>query len=549
MQVEQRADMTETATSAGTIPCLLLRGAGDAPALLAPDRPALSRRALADFCRGIAGELRRAGVERKTRVAVHLANGPAMAAAFLAVSHAAVAAPLNPAATEAECAFCLTDMGVRLLITDRADGPAARAARAGNVPCLVLSERDDDPAGIFTLTPVGAAASPDHPAPVPDEAARPGDTALVLHTSGTTSRPKIVPLTHRNLTASAAHVATALDLRPGERCLNMMPLFHIHGLVAAILASLHGGGSIWCAPGFNALSFFNWLTQSGAHWYSAVPTMHQALLARAGPHRATAAQAGLRFVRSSSAALAPAVMGELAALFRCPVVESYGMTEAAHQMTSNPVAPEGGQKPGAVGLPAGPEVRLATPDGITDAAGKRGEIVIRGANVMSAYDAPAAVNAAAFLPDPDGGAPWFRTGDEGYFDEEHYLHVTGRLKEIINRGGEKIAPLEVEDVLLRHPDVAEAVCFAMPHPKLGEDVAAALVLRPGCRGDVAPIRAFAGAHLSAFKLPRRILLLEALPKGATGKIRRIGLAAQLGLDGSGGGDSNASGNSKDKDEG
>jgi acyl-CoA synthetase (AMP-forming)/AMP-acid ligase II len=359
-------------------------------------------------------------------------------------------------------------------------------------------------------------------APAAAELERGEDAAQFLHTSGTTSRPKLVPLRHANLAASAAHIGATLKLAEADRCLNIMPLFHIHGLVAAVLSSLAAGGSVFCTPGFNALKFFYWLGEARPSWYTAVPTMHQAVLARAGRNGEAVAEAQLRFIRSSSASLPAQVMAELETTFRCPVIEAYGMTEAAHQMASNQLPP-GKRKPGSVGPAAGPEIAVMATDGRLLGQGETGEVVIRGPNVTAGYEKNPDANLAAFAHG------WFHTGDQGVLDADGHLRVTGRLKEIINRGGEKISPLEIDDVLMDHPAVAQVVTFAMPHDKLGEEVAAAVVLREGSAADESEIRDFASGRLADFKVPRRIVILEEIPKGATGKLQRIGLAAKLGL--------------------
>ncbi|MDP6651722.1 MAG: AMP-binding protein, partial [Gammaproteobacteria bacterium] len=374
-----------------------------------------------------------------------------------------------------------------------------------------------DPAGKFEL--VGE--------PIANEVMLPGpaqlnDIALVLHTSGTTSRPKLVPLSQQNVCASARNVARSLALTPSDRCLNIMPLFHIHGLIAAVLGSIHAGASVCCTPGFNALKFFNWLEDVRPSWYTGVPTMHQAILSRAGRNREIIDSVKLRLLRSSSASLPPQVMQELEETFDAPVIEAYGMTEAAHQMACNPL-PRGSQKPGAVGLAAGPEVSIMNQAGEHLTGGEIGEVVIRGENVTSGYLNNDEANASAFT---DG---WFRTGDQGHINTEGYLTLTGRLKEIINRGGEKISPREVDEILLDHQSVAQAVTFAMPHPKLGEEVAAAIVLEQGSELDESSLRGYAATRLADFKVPKKVVFLEEIPKGPTGKLQRIGLAEKLGL--------------------
>jgi acyl-CoA synthetase (AMP-forming)/AMP-acid ligase II len=347
--------------------------------------------------------------------------------------------------------------------------------------------------------------------------------ALVLHTSGSTSRPKIVPLLQRNVTASARNIRTALQLTPDDVCLNIMPLFHIHGLMAAVLSSLDAGAQVHCSPGFNALRFFNWLDEVRPTWYTAVPTMHQAILTRASRHAEELGRARLRLIRSSSASLAPQVMAELERTFGCPVIEAYGMTEAAHQMTSNPLPPRE-RKAGSVGVPAGPEVAIMDEEAKILPRGQTGEIVIRGANVTPGYEANPEANENAFIDD------WFRTGDQGVIDRDGYLRLTGRLKELINRGGEKIAPIEIDVVLMDHPAVQQCVAFAMPHHSLGEDIAAAVVLREGHTCTDRELRDFAARRLEHWKVPRKFVFVREIPKGRTGKLQRIGLAAKLGLE-------------------
>jgi acyl-CoA synthetase (AMP-forming)/AMP-acid ligase II len=344
----------------------------------------------------------------------------------------------------------------------------------------------------------------------------------VLHTSGTTSRPKIVPLRHINVTASAYHIGATLRLTPDDVCLNIMPLFHIHGLIAATLSSLAAGASVFCTPGFNAFRFFAWFQEARPTWYTAVPTMHQAILGLAGRHEAAIKASRLRFIRSSSSSLPPQVMEALEQAFGVPVIEAYGMTEAAHQMASNPLPP-GKRYPGSVGIAAGPEIAIMDDAGKLLPAGALGEVVIRGRNVTAGYENNPEANAKAFT---NG---WFRTGDQGVLDEQGYLRLTGRLKELINRGGEKISPIEVDVVLMDHPAVAQCLTFALPHPMLGEEVACAVVLAEGASAQDHELRSFAAERLAQFKVPRKFVFLNEIPKGATGKLQRIGLAEKLGL--------------------
>ncbi|CDX59314.1 4-coumarate--CoA ligase-like 10 [Mesorhizobium plurifarium] len=495
----------------------LAPGADNAPAIAAPERTALSHGGLRRLISDTVARLNALGIGRGDRVAIVLPNGPEMATAFIAVAAAASTAPLNPAYRAEELDFYLSDIGVKAILVGKDEaGPSVEVAGRLGIPVLRLVVPEGAPAGAFTIEgdPVGS--------PVASGLAADGDVALLLHTSGTTSRPKLVPLSHANLAASAAHIGATLGLTPADRCLNIMPLFHIHGLIAAVLSSLAAGGSVFCTPGFNALRFFQWLSEAKPSWYTAVPTMHQAILPRAARNPEQLAGAKLRFIRSSSASLPAQVMAELEKTFGCPVIEAYGMTEAAHQMASNRLPP-GQRKPGSVGASAGPEVAVMAPDGRLLKAGEIGEIVIRGPNVTAGYEKNPDANASAFAHG------WFHTGDQGVLDEDNYLRVTGRLKEIINRGGEKISPLEVDDVLMDHPAVAQVVTFAMPHDKLGEEVASAVVLREGQSASEADIRGFASTRLADFKVPRKVVILDEIPKGATGKLQRIGLAAKLGL--------------------
>jgi acyl-CoA synthetase (AMP-forming)/AMP-acid ligase II len=406
-----------------------------------------------------------------------------------------------------------------LLLEAGKDSPAAAVAEKLGIPVARLHVQPERGAGSFELI-FPQAIAPGTGANLGE--AGPDDVALVLHTSGTTSRPKIVPLKHRNICASARHIGRTLAFSPADRGLNIMPLFHIHGLIAGILAPLAAGGEVFCTPGFNALKFFSWMAEARPTWYSGVPTMHQAILARASKNMDVIKANPLRFIRSSSSSMPSQVIGELEQVFKTPVVEAYSMTEAAHQMTSNPLPP-GKRKPGSVGVAAGPEVCVLSEAGHPVAPGVRGEIAIRGPNVMSGYENNPKANTDAFA---NG---WFRTGDQGMMDSEGYITITGRLKEIINRGGEKISPREVDEILMDHPAVAQCVTFAISHEKLGEDVAAVVVLREGSMATERELRAFAAVRLADFKVPRQIVFRDEIPKGATGKLQRIGLAQKLGL--------------------
>ena len=499
-----------------TIAKLIAEGRDDAPAIGAPERTALTHKGLRQLAQRTISDLNRMGIGRNDRVAIVLPNGPEMAAAFIAIACGATTAPLNPAYRAEEFDFYLSDLGAKaLVIQEGMDSPALAVAAARNIPLLWL--KPGQVAGNFTLH------GPDAAAPAARGGfAEDGDIALVLHTSGTTSRPKIVPLSHINVTASAYHIGQTLALTPDDVCLNIMPLFHIHGLIAASLSSIAAGASVVCTPGFNALKFFAWFEEAHPTWYTAVPTMHQAILTRAERNREIIAKGRLRLIRSSSSSLPPQVMEALEATFHVPVIEAYGMTEAAHQMASNPLPPRQ-RFSGCVGIAAGPDIAIMNEDGGLLASGALGEIVIRGRNVTGGCEANPDANAKAFT---NG---WFRTGDQGVIDQDGYLRLTGRLKELINRGGEKISPLEVDTIIMDHPAVAQVVTFAVPHDKLGEDVAAAVVLREGAVCDERELRDFVSARVADFKVPRKIIFLAEIPKGATGKLQRIGLAEKLGM--------------------
>lgn len=502
-----------------TLKALLAPHAGDLNAIGAPGRQWLTYHKLRNLSHEVAITLNQMGITAADRVAIVLPNGPEMATAFVTVAQTCTTAPLNPAYRQDEYAFYLDDLKAKaLLIAADYDGPALAAAEDLGMGIIRLSVPDDAPAGYFSLTSDMTGKS-ERTSPSAD------DVALILHTSGTTSRPKIVPLLQSNVAASAQHIRESLNLTQDDRCLNVMPLFHIHGLLAAVSASLSAGASIFCTAGFNAMNFFAMMKEAQPTWYTAVPTMHQAILTRAGRNADVISDTKLRFLRSSSASLPAQVMVQLQETFGAPVIEGYGMTEAAHQMASNPLPPRA-QKPGAVGIEAGPKVRIAheAEDLLIDGTG---EVVISGPNVTPGYEGNPDANAKSFFM--ADGARWFRTGDQGAFDEDGYLHLTGRLKEIINRGGEKISPLEVDGVLLDHPDIAQVVTFALPHPKLGEEVAACVVLKEGSDADEKAIRAFATERMADFKVPRKVIIMDEIPKGATGKMQRIGLAEKLGL--------------------
>jgi acyl-CoA synthetase (AMP-forming)/AMP-acid ligase II len=448
----------------------------------------------------VAAALAAAGVNRGDRIGIALPNGLPNIVAFLAASMAGTAAPLNPAYKEDEFRFYLDDTNAKVLLLPP-DGLEAARTAAGNIPILTV---EMDAAGTVSLRGITARQPVTPPAPE--------DVALILHTSGSTGRPKRVPLSHANLAISAGNVARSYALSSSDVSLCVMPLFHVHGLVASTLATLSTGGTVVVPVKFSPLSFWQTAKEHGATWYSAVPTIHQLLLARVkkdAPRPAGAEH--LRFIRSCSASLPPQVMHDLEAAFGAPVLEAYGMTEAAHQMASNPLPPAV-RSPGSVGRGTDVQISIMDDKGQHLATSERGEVVIKGPNVVRGYENNPEANASSFV---DG---WFRTGDQGVLDERGYLTLTGRLKEMINRGGEKISPREIDEVLLAHPQVAEAVAFGVPHAAWGEEVAAAVTLN----GDAteADLLAYCKERLAEFKRPKQIHITTAIPRTATGKIQR-----------------------------
>lgn len=489
-------------TAPATLLELLQAIPADQTAVIVPEQNIrVSYGALRRQVQSLAAALAATGVERGDRVGMALPNGLPQIVAFLAASLAGTAAPLNPGYKEDEFSFYLQDTNARVLLLPPDGAEEARRAAGDQVPILTV---EIDASGEVSLAGVSQAREFEPPAL--------SDVALILHTSGSTGRPKRVPLSHANLSISARNVANSYALSASDVSLCVMPLFHVHGLVASTLATLATGGTVVVPAKFNPLAFWRVVREHGVTWYSAVPTLHQLLLARGGSDTARPAGAEqLRFIRSCSAALPPHVMHDLEARFGAPVLEAYGMTEAAHQMASNPLPP-GARLPGSVGR--GTEVRIGIMDeqGRLLATGERGEVVIQGPNVITGYENNPEANATSFV---DG---WFRTGDQGVLNAEGYLTLVGRLKELINRGGEKISPREIDEVLLTHPAVAEAVCFGVPHPTWGEEVAAVVVLRSAV--SEADLLGFCRERLADFKRPKQVHITDAIPRTATGKIQR-----------------------------
>ncbi len=458
----------------------------------------------------MANALASIGIRRGDAVAIALPNGLPAIVSFLAASIAGTAAPLNPAYPHEEFLFFLGDINARILLCPPVGAEFARRAAADRkIP--VSSVEMSDNGVVQVAAPATIAASVTEP--------KADEIALVLHTSGSTGQPKRVPLRHSNLAVSSANIANTYELSQQDVSLCIMPLFHVHGLIASLMATLLSGGTAVVPTEFNALSFWRTVQEHRVTWYSGVPTMHQVLLARA--HQKPAEAASLRFIRSCSAPLSPGLIHKIEGLFGVPCVEAYGMTEAAHQMTSNLLPPRH-RKAGSVGVGTGLRISIMDKSGHHLGTNQRGEVVIQGANVFRGYENNPEANARAFV---NG---WFRTGDEGMLDADCYLHLTGRIKDIIIRGGENIAPHEVDEILLRHPAVAAAVTFGYVHPTLGEEVAAAVVLHEGFEATESTLIKHCRELLAEYKCPKKIHLVKSIPTTATGKIRRRAVAAALG---------------------
>jgi acyl-CoA synthetase (AMP-forming)/AMP-acid ligase II len=482
---------------------LLAQAAPARPAFIVPETgQVLTYAQVSGRIEALAGCLAAAGIRRGDRVALTLPNGPDFILLLLAITAlGAAAAPLNPAYTESEFTFFLTDIAPSLfLIPASRPAAAVSAADATATPAGTVEAADDGPPGLLVS---GRRARPQPSF----ERGGPDDVAVVLHTSGTTSRPKQVPLTQRNLMASTRTIAAHYQLGPSDVSFCVMPLFHIHGLVASTFAALSSGGAVIAPRRFTPHRFWPQAREHGATWLSAGPTLHQMMLDKAdeaGP------PGTLRFVRSCSSALSPALLERAEGIYGVPMLEAYGMTEASHQMASNP-RPPAPRVPGSVGVPTGTEIRVADAGGRFLPDGSAGEVVIRGRGVMSGYVNNPAATAEAFFGD------WFRTGDRGVL-RDGYLYLEGRLKEMIIRGGENIAPAEIEEVLLSHPAVTDAVCFGVQDDKYGELVSAAVTLTQDA--EASALIEHCRGQLAAFKVPATIHVLAEIPRTPTGKVQR-----------------------------
>ncbi|KAF3796244.1 Oxalate--CoA ligase [Nymphaea thermarum] len=514
--------MAENARVSGhrTLTGLLKKAAAEFPdrrALALSGKYELTHGRLDEHVDQAADRLLRLGVRRGDVVALTFPNTIEFVVAFLAVIRArATAAPLNSAYTADEFEFYLSDSESRLLLTPAEaasnSAPVIAAAKLGIPRVAVCIDPSTLSISIAGNLPVDEHQSDSSLSSVINDA---DDVALFLHTSGTTSRPKGVPLTQQNLGASTQNIVAVYELSSTDATVIVLPLFHVHGLLAGLLSPLTAGASavLPAAGRFSASTFWADMREYGATFYTAVPTIHQILLDRHASKPETE-YPKLRFIRSCSASLAPAVLDRLEEAFGAPVLEAYAMTEASHLMASNPLPHRGPHKPGSVGRPVGQEMAILDQNGAIQRANANGEVCIRGPNVTQGYKNNPEANKAAF------GFGWFHTGDLGYMDSDGYLHLVGRIKELINRGGEKISPIEVDSVMQSHPDVALAVAFGVPDDKYGEEINCAVVPRDGASIDEAEFLRFCKKNLASFKVPKRVFVADSLPKTATGKIQR-----------------------------
>lgn len=458
--------------------------------------------------------LKQLDIKNKDIIAIVLENGPCFITSFLSIINNCISAPLNPTYTASEFNFYFKDLKPKALITNLANNhPSIKTAYKYKIKIIRFTDNF-----YFEINKKFLIKKS-----FKNQSSNIKDIALILHTSGTTSRPKMVALSHQNLISSSRNISKALTLKKSDKNIILMPSFHIHGIIASILAPLFAGSSVVALPKFNVLTFYGFLEKYMPTWFTAVPTMLQSILDRAKNNTKILKNSNLRFIRSSSASLPSNTFKSLEKLFNIPVIESYGMTEATHQMTTNLLPPKK-RKINSVGVPVGLQVKIIDKNFNFLAYNREGEVVIKGKNVLSSYLANSKANKESFFKG------WFRTGDLGYFDKDGYLFISGRIKEIINRGGEKISPKEIDEVFMTHPKVSKAISFSVKHPKLGEDISLAIVLKNKKNCKPSELKDFAKNKLARFKIPKNIYIVNEIPIGATGKIQRIGLAKKLGIE-------------------
>ena len=498
----------------GSVREVIAESARRAPArtyLVAPESGrALSYRALERRAREVAGRLHSLGLRKGELVSFLLGNGPGTAELILGSLYGGfVCAPLNTASGPRQLSYVLDHSKTGIVFVSAPYRAQLRDA-LGRITRAVR------------IVPTDVDTGPEWPAPVCGAGPLPGvahgDHAMLMYTSGTTGLPKGVQLTHGNLLSGGRNVAGAHALTRDDRGLCVLPLCHINAQCVSLLGTLLSGGTIVLPHRFSVQRFWGWLTEHRCTWFSVVPTMIAYLLHDGGGPDA-AALGQVRFGRSASAPLAPALHEAFESRFAIPLIETMGITEAAAQILANPMPPAR-RKIGSPGLPYGNEVIIADREGGELGPGEEGEILVRGPNVMRGYLADADATRAAL--DPDG---WLHTGDLGRKDDEGFVFVTGRLKELIIKGGENISPREIDDALFSHPAVVEAGTVGVPDARFGEQVVACVVIRDDAVCDERTLIEHCVARTGAFKAPRAVYFMNELPKGPTGKVLRHELAA------------------------
>ena len=488
----------------------------DQPAIVSSSFAPLSYRELQYLIRDVRAALRTAGYSRSARIAVAIPNGPQAALAIVAVACSAVSIPLNPRQTlrEIEMGFAALRPDA-VLLAKGDDSDARRAAERKGVTIIEATPSKKGTLGFGIDKPqAGTAAAPDEPDEPDPEA-----PAFILQTSGTAAEPKLIPFSHRNMLAAAARLQAWFNLTPQDRCLSVSPPFYSHGLKVTVFTPLLSGGTVSFPTDASKFDYAEWFEDLRPTWYSAGPTLHRLIFDQTQSRADAKTGHSLRFILSGGAPLSRNVLEGLQDTLGVPVVEHYGSSEAA-QIAAN-LPPPGRSKLGTCGVPWADTVMIVGEDGHPLPPGEQGEILVGGPTLISGYLNAPELNHASFL---NG---WFKTGDIGSLDEDGFLTVHGRLNDVINRGGEKISPVEIDDALMRHPAVAEAAAFSVRHPRLGEDVAAAVVLRTGMTATPVELRRFLQDQLASFKIPRRITIQDQLPKGKTGKVLRRQLSASF----------------------
>ena len=500
----------------------------DAPALVVTaDRVPISYRDLIRLVDDLAGQLKRGGLRPGDRVALRSGSNAEFVIGLLAASRAElIVVPLDPALPVTEQRTRSEAAGARVVLVDGVDNAGEAAEREPGLrwwPIAVTIGRDRGAEEGANAVILDAATPPKTDISTPEGLRH--DDAMIMFTGGTTGVPKMVPWTHDNIASAVRAIVAGYGLGPQDATVAVMPLYHGHGLLAALLSTLASGGTVLLpARGrFSAHTFWDDIDAVRATWYTAVPTIHQILLERAqsdGPGK----QAALRFIRSCSAPLTLETAQALQATFRAPVVCAFGMTEATHQVATTAIDQEKNpsETAGLVGRSTGPEIRIAGSQGESLPAEAVGEVWLHGPTVVRGYLGDPAITAANFT---DG---WLRTGDLGSLSGAGELSIRGRIKELIIRGGENVSPERVEGVLASHPDVLEVAVFGVPDKIYGETVAAVIVPRGSAAPTPDELAAFCRERLAPFEVPTSFQEARELPHTAKGSLDRRAVAQQFG---------------------